>query len=286
MNKIYRLYENLVPPFLQKPLLSTIYTLSDCIHLPKDISYNFSLKNSSISESACILATGPSLKDHDLSFLKNVDCYSVSNFFLHPQLNAIRPLIHFFAPYHKPLLIDNFVEWLRKAHIILPSSTKICLGVRDKQIVEKFNLFEGRSIYYLKLGKAPSYSIFDPTKTVLAPYTSPIMILPLLLYMGYKKVFLLGCDNNTLKNYKGSISNFYSPDKEIRLNATSGDKWDRGIMNELIEQLAQFKQYDFYNKFYSKMNTKLYNCSNDSWIDFIEYMPLEKLKDQLQISSR
>jgi len=50
------------------------------------LQHNSALKNSALGKDAFILATGPSLKGVDLSFLAGQDCFSVSNFFLHSQV--------------------------------------------------------------------------------------------------------------------------------------------------------------------------------------------------------
>ena len=42
----------------------------------------------------------------------------------------------------------------------------------------------------------------DIMKPVLAPQTGPIMALPVLLYMGYSEIYLLGCDHTEMRDYK------------------------------------------------------------------------------------
>ena len=45
------------------------------------------------------------------------------------------------------------------------------------------------------------------------------MILPVLISMGYKEIYLLGCDHNQLKNYNKTITNFYAEKKMSELLA-------------------------------------------------------------------
>lgn len=278
LSKVYQIYKSFTPPAFQKPCLSAAYQVLDMVYKPEYLKFNSKLKNVvDESREAFVLATGPSLKHKNLNILSNKDCFSVSNFFLHPQLETVRPKFHFFAPYHKPLILSNFVAWLHQADRTLPKETQICLSLRDKKIIEKHNLFLNRKVIYLRFGKASSFSGINPCNTLLAPYTSPIMILPLLLYMGYKKVFLLGCDSNSLRDYGGKIQNFYSNNEDPRINATSNAKWDSGIIKEMSEQLEQMKQYHYYNNLYTKLGRKLYNCSESSWLDFIEFYPFESL---------
>ena len=114
---------------------------------------------------------------------------------------------------------------------------------------------------------------FSPniTRPVLAPQSSPIMTLAMIYAMGYQRVFLLGCDHNILKDYGGVVSNFYSPEKDMRKNATSGNNWEAGIISHLGFAKNVFLQYRYYQKVFDRSDRKIYNTSADGWLDFIEY---------------
>ncbi|MEH6627058.1 MAG: hypothetical protein V7739_11470 [Motiliproteus sp.] len=249
------------------------FFFDDSKHL---LPQNAALKNSALGQDAFVLATGPSIKDVDLSFLEGRDCFSVSNFFLHDQIDLINPRFHFFAPYHKPLILDEYIDWLSASDKELPPSTSIVLGTSTRSIVEDNDLFAGRKVYYLSLQKSGVGRKPDILKPVLAPYTSPIMTLALIHYMGYKRVFLLGCDHNVLKNYGGTVSNFYSPEKEMRSNATSGSNWDSGIISHLDIARNVFLQYDFYNSIFDSDGREMYQMSKDGWLDFIKYIDIKE----------
>ncbi len=241
------------------------------------LNKNITLKGKG-GRDAYLLATGPSLKDMDLSFLKDKDCFSVSNFFLHEQLGLISPKLHFFAPYHEPLILEEYVEWLREADKKLPKSTGIVLGVSTKKIVKENDLFKAREVFYLDLEKMPVFNVPDLKWPILAPQTSPIMVLPVLHYMGYENVYLLGCDHNILKDYGGVVSNFYENDRDPRSNATSGRNWDDGIIKHLENAKNVFLQYKYYDEIFSKTGRKIYNVSKNGWLDFINYISFDDLK--------
>ena len=112
---------------------------------------NKELKGLGKGKRAFILATGPSVNEQDLTKLEGEDCFSVSNFFLHKDINIIRPKLHFFAPYHEPLILENYIQWLNMADEKLPEDTNIVLALSNKYIKEKYNLFPNRKIYYLDL---------------------------------------------------------------------------------------------------------------------------------------
>lgn len=251
------------------------------IRNPK-LSINRELKDMGKGKRAFLLATGPSIKNQDLSLLSGEDCFSVSNFYLHKDIEIIKPKLHFFAPYHKPLVLDNFIENWINADKRLPSETNIVLGLPSKKMVEEYNLFPKRKIYYLDL-RSLKYVQTDIEKSILAPQTGTIMIMPVLGYMGYSRINLVGCDMNMLKDYGNYVENFY--EKDPRENATDKGRW-QGIMHEMEANLTMMKQYKMYYEYFEKRGVTMQNLSPISWIDFVpkrEYcdevtMGKEKLK--------
>lgn len=217
------------------------------------------------NERAFILATGPSIKKENLKLLAGEDCFSVSNFYLHEDLNIINPKLHFFAPYHEPLILENYVDWLRQADKQLPVNTKIVLGHSTQSIVKENNLFPNREVFYIYLSPTNSNNI-NITKRIKSPQTGPIMIIPVLIYMGYKEIYLLGCDHNVLKDYRNEVKNFYEPKCDIRKNATDKTGW-LDIISEIKSTLNVFLQYDKYRLIARKYKVDIYNLSNDSWLE-------------------
>lgn len=224
---------------------------------------NKQLCNVSRGKKAFVLATGPSVKQQDLSKLKGFDCFSISNFFLHEQITQISPLFHFFAPYHLPLNYTSFVKWLRDADERLPLSTKIFLGSKDRKIVEQNGVFKERDIYYMFLGSR-NYSNINLLKPVPAPQTGVHMILNLLYYMGYSEIYLLGCDANFLKYYGSTRENFYDPKMDVRKNAGDTEVWG-GIVNAYQYEL---NSHLIYQKYYNARGDRvIVNLSEESWLE-------------------
>lgn len=234
-------------------------------------------KNTGLNKRAWILATGPSIKGMDLSSLKNEDCFSVSNFYLHSQLAVINPRAHFFAAYHLPLERSNFILWLKNADEALPKESAVFLALSDKAMIERFGIFKGREIFYLAMGSRKFKNI-NCQKLVPGIQTGPQMIINVLMYAGYKEIYLLGCDHNTLMNYGDIVENFYPPESEIRKDATSGAGW-----LPIVEHLGtQIKVFDIYEEFKrSNPSVAIYNCSPTSWLRFtsIPYINYESLFD-------
>lgn len=241
------------------------------------LSKNRELKNITRKKRAFLLATGPSIKWEDLKKLSGEDCFSVSNFFLHEEIASIDPLLHFFAPYHEPLILENYIDWLKKADQKLPKNTNIVLWHTTKEYVEKHNLFLNRKVYYIYLSPFPSKNKINLLKPTLAPQTWPIMILSSLIYIGYQEIYLLWCDHTVLRDFKKIVTNFYTPTEDIRINAVDGKNWDTSIIEELKSNLNVFIQYKKLNKIAYKKWIKIINLSQDSRLDEFDFDKLEKI---------
>ena len=243
----------------------------------KDIlQTNLELKGRGCGRRAFIIATGPSLNQEDLTLLVGEDCFTLSNFFLHEDLEIVRPKYHFFAPYHQPLILENYIEWLRLADSKLPHSTEIVLGHSVLPLVESYQLFTDRNIHFLYLSENVSMRKVDLLRPVLSPQTGPIMILPFLAYMGYSEVYLLGCDHTVMRDYGKKVQNFYSENLESRENATDEKSW-RGIIDSHQYSMNVFLQYRAYRGLFDCQQVLVKNLSKDSWIDCFPFGELKEV---------
>ncbi|MFZ2948653.1 MAG: hypothetical protein WA003_04135 [Desulfuromonadaceae bacterium] len=267
-----------LPPVIYKPLLSLASEIIFMAYPHKEIlKRNLQLKGIGKGKRAFLLATGPSINQENLRLLAGEDCFSISNFYLHSEIQVINPLFHGFAPYHEPLILENYVEWLRQADRALPPYTKIVLGHRTLDIVKNFDLFPNRDVHYVYLRPHLGVKHANLMQPIPAPRTGPLLLLPLMIYMGYEQIYLLGCDNTTLRDYKKTITNFYSPDQDIRNNATDANTWSEIICeHEAIVNI--FKQYQEYAELAKSMERMaIINLSTDSWIDSFPFARLEEL---------
>lgn len=240
---------------------------------------NADLMDNGVGKIAVIFATGPSVKEQNLKLLVGFDCFSVSNFFLHEDINLLKPKYHFFAPYHQPLIWENYVDWLRQADQQLPAETGIFLGLQDREKILQEGLFKNRDIRFLDLVAEPYFKPngslpIDITGPVLSPQTVPLMVLPVLFYMGYKTIYLVGCDHNGLKNYGGKIAHFYASQQDTRVIARN--YWGEGIEVELKSELNVFITYSKYAGVANSLGVRVINLSPSSWLDIF---PRELLND-------
>ena len=269
-NLILNFLKKILPHFLLDFFFTFLiyinfYILSD----NKVLAKNKLLKKTKKNKAGVLLATGPSIKYQNLKKLKNFDCFSLSSFFFHKDIKIIKPKFHFLAPYHKPIFINDWIKWIKLADHLLPKETKIVLSIKDKNRIERFKLFKNREIFYLYFSSFIKIkNTIDITKPLPPLCTGPLMVLPFMIYMGYKTIYLVGCDSDNLKNYSRNIQNFYSQKLEVKRG--SDKPWKLGIIKELENNLRVFNEFNNYKIFCKKNNIKIINLSKDSWLDFFD----------------
>lgn len=276
---IYKLLKNIIPPIIFR--IFNYFIQFYFLHLipsKKIIKRNGNLRKKRTKDSAFLIATGPSLKKENLKLLKGQDCFTVSNAFLLNEINIINPLLHFFAPHHTPITRKSFYKWLMQSDKKLPKKTDIIMSYDDKSFKDK-KLYKSRNIFYLKISKNIKKFHTNIEKPLPKFQTGSLMILPVLINMGYKKIYLLGCDHNQLKNFNSRIDNFYDEKKDLRFT-TGKNKLNSHFLKldkELKASLEVYNQYLEYKKIAKDMNVQIINLSKYSWIDIFNFNSLKKI---------
>ncbi len=267
-----------LPPIAYRSLCGLACKLKFLSYPHKELlRKNLELKGLGKGKRAFLLATGPSIKQENLKLLAGEDCFSISNFFLHQDIQLINPVFQGFAPYHKEMILETYIENLQQADRALPPRTKIVLGHQSHDMVQQFGLFAGREVYYLYLAPYVSGRQIDLLRPVLGLQTGSILLLPLMIYMGYERIYLLGCDNNRLRDYQKINTNFYRPELDVRKDFES--IWIHGIETEFRLNLKIIEQYKHYQNIISGTSTSIINLSVDSWI---EVFPFDRLENIIQ----
>ncbi len=127
------------------------------------LAHNAELKDAHRGKRCFVLATGPSIKNHDLSLLEGEICISVANFFVHNDFHRIRPLYHCIPPLHQPLTDEDGLRWFRQMEPHM-DRTALILGYTDRRLVEINRLFCSQKVYYLRFGDfwgKPTNRLFD-----------------------------------------------------------------------------------------------------------------------------
>jgi hypothetical protein len=239
------------------------------------LSKNFELKESAKSDICFVIGNGPSLKNHDLTAIKG--CKIVMNsFYLHPDLKKIDPDFYIFAdPEANSIEKNNVYNWWREianytngltTKFVLPISLINTYVVNDLLIDRKkyFLLFQG-------FFSQKRIERFNPTKPI--PFFQNTLSEGLLLamYFGYKKIIILGADQDWLSHWNVD-KHFYSgvSKSAIGPDITMPYYWWLNAVNTM------FQQYLSIQKMALRKGITIVNCSEGGVLDVFPMKMLDQ----------
>jgi hypothetical protein len=248
------------------------------------VANNQKLRDRHQGERCFILATGPSIKTQDLTLLKGETCIAVSNFFVHPDYQIIQPKYYCIAPYHQPITEKAFQSWLDELSLGI-GNAEIFFSIKDRQRIENKIRFEQTKVNYLNLTgdwqQLFNYGI-NLTKALPAPQSVPVMALQLSIYLGFKEIYLLGCDHDWILHINES-RHFYQEEKHILTrqgySEWSNDNYD--FSNHCQDYIKLWQAYKNIKNIATKENIKIFNATSTSLLDVF---PIVNYKTILQIS--
>ncbi|MFA5316104.1 MAG: hypothetical protein WC369_01615 [Dehalococcoidales bacterium] len=178
-------------------------------------------KDSHKGQRCFIIGNGPSIKHQDLTRLKDEISFVVNWFALHEQYQDINPTYYcistreFFRDGDAQLNALN-----SKLYRLLDDKTGSAvkfLNYHAKPYVEENGLLPGHQIYYLNHAHYTLVSRqgISPDVTRAVHHGNTVIIdfcLHLALYMGFSKVYLLGCDCDISFQNSGDGSSHFHPD--------------------------------------------------------------------------
>ena len=91
LRKIFSVINFFVPYGIYNGYSNTINKMRVPVELTKKVTENKKFKDIHASSRCFILASGPSIRDQDLGFLKGEICFAVNEFYLHKDINLISP---------------------------------------------------------------------------------------------------------------------------------------------------------------------------------------------------
>lgn len=252
------------------------------------LSKNRDFQDKHRGERCFILATGPSIRNQDLSVLAGETCFAVSHFFLHEDIEKIAPLYHVLAPYHPPFSFDDL--------------EKVFCGFRETYADDVIYFFGHRpykySIYNF-LNKFPENSKkntfhidytgsqqLDENNHLLksswdiarCPFQLRTVIysaIQIAAYMGFKEIYLLGCDHDYLCDMnRVSNHHFYREEEGVsdveHLSAFTTERW-------FEEYYFRWKQYRLMREYLNSIGCEIYNSTDGGLLDVFPRRSLEKV---------
>lgn len=225
-------------------------------------------------ERCFIIGNGPSIRNQDLSKLKD-EIVFVSNWFvLHEQYEIVNPEYYCVSDPHvfEKDNIDNFLGLLSDKTLY----AKYFFPLRVKNRVKRFKPLKD---YYVMYINYVAYPIWELNKINLdissGLYSGDTIIidfcLPLAYYMGFKQIYLIGCDCTLGKIVsRGGNKHFYDESKHITQQQTNDylqNKW----LQRVITSYKVAKQAFEINE------RKIYNAGHDGELEVFERVNYDDL---------
>lgn len=273
MYKLTNFLQNWVlpPNFWEK-----IYGLTGLFRYLKHYSVlrnNLELHNIHSREKCFIIGNGPSINKIDLTKLKNEETFVVNSFILHKRYNEIHPKYYCIID---PYLFKNnkgsklfFKDLEKKIH----KDTTVFVPMFAKDYIHNANLFRKNKVRYLLLNDVFKENLrFNVDITKPLPNLINVILSAVIVaqYMGFKKIYLLGCDHNwlSLRNLK-TIPRFFKNDY------TPEADYNNNYENASLAVYELFKSYRLLKNKFS--GTKIYNCTPGSFLDIFKYKKLNDI---------
>ncbi|KKU68836.1 MAG: hypothetical protein UX89_C0001G0027 [Parcubacteria group bacterium GW2011_GWA2_47_16] len=253
-------------PFAGKKLVG-IYSWYLRLKNGKFLKKNLELKNKFAGKRCFVIATGPSINKQDLKQLAGEISISVSNFFLHPDFNIVKPTYHLFVPSHLPVTVEQYGAAFKDAEAHFSAGQNILVSISDKHIVEKFEVFKKQNIYYYFIRRKPlgKKETIDFSKPLPFIQTSVHIGMYLGIYIGAAEICLLGCDHDWIL-HMGETRHFYD-EKNSALSKAGYNEWSGGMEHQFESYLNLWRVYKAIRDYSAKPGIKIYNLSPMSILD-------------------
>lgn len=249
----------------------------------KSLHANMKFKNRHKGERCFILACGPSIKEQDLTLLKNEISISVSNFFMHPDYGLIRPRYHCIpdiSTAHGDFHTEEYAKrWFREMERKTGEAI-LFLSDGEKKLIKSSGLFRNTEVHYLHFGEdwtEIEKSGIDITRFFPFPQSSSVLALAIAVYMGFEEIYLLGCDHDWILHH-GTSLHFYEENENIMATRPGYSEW-AGSDYEL-QFRCSWNLWDQYKKIYrysQTMGINIYNATVGGLLDVFPRVRYETL---------
>ena len=218
-----------------------------------------------------VLACGPSIKEQDLTYLRNKPCITISNFFVHPEFINMDIKYHIFGRLHEPITTEMGIAWFTEAQNRMSSGQKVMVHSGDRGIVESNSLFTNQEVIYWSEG-----GVFP--ETIPERVDNYVSISQVALQVGIKvaldeefdDVIILGIDHSWV-NHVNVSKHFYEEDESV-LTRLGYNEWfnvhnkEQGEAMERTNLVRLSGAYDNYRNIANNLGVNVFNGTPNSLI--------------------
>lgn len=252
------------------------------------LNKNADLAQIKTGKTCFVIGNGPSVKDQDLTKLADQETFTMNGFWRHPQYKIIKP--KYYIATDAPHVLD-----LSRPRFLLeddmPSSdpiisqvpeTKLIFSAIAKKSIENNGLFKHNKKYYvLQQGLMDERLHFNLNITKPMPYpkSSHLLAMILALYMGFEKIYLLGCEHDFLKQPMSTthitLKHFYEePPGDL------ADHYKTATYEASLSScLRLFRNYRFFKEKIAKSHpgVRIFNATPNSFLDVFPMVDFDEV---------
>ncbi len=258
--------------------------------LKNELLLNKKFYNIHKGERCFIIGNGPSLKDFDFSLLSSEITFTVNQFSRFENFEKININYHVFSDERFFALDENNpsdLETLKYLQKIGQANSNIQFFSKynSRDYIENSKYFMNYSVNYYTDGL-----IFYDNYNLDCDICKPIPWFPtcidycifIAMYMGFKEIYLLGCDCTgflrvaTIADNSKDFSYGYnvSESEERRLKKQLETY---GVADELEIHAKLFRYYEYMEKFSVRNNVKIINCTDGGILNTFDREKLENI---------
>ena len=257
------------------------------------LSQNKRFRNIHSGERCFILGNGPSLKDVDLSLLADEFVFTVNNFAFVDGFEKAKTNVHLLmdlAFFNARNDVKLEKEKLMSSYTKIATQKPICfVDIQGLPFVKQNKLDDILQINYLYQGinsiasNSPLY--LDISKPITGFYNVIHYAIVIAIFMGFKNIYLLGCDTTGILENVNSYLNLPIVDDHAYSAPENVSKINKQVVDNLGMTHIFFGHYCIflgYDKLYyickNLLKVDLINCSSQTLITSI---PRKNLSDIL-----
>ncbi|RWY91950.1 hypothetical protein EHI44_01175 [Rhizobium leguminosarum] len=257
--------------------------LSNRQKLPLDIARsleeNTQLAGLHAGQRCFILGNGPSVRDLDLSLLKGENVITVSNGYLHSDFDKFRSRYHCVPQITYGLMnSEDVIRWFEEMQSYL-GAAELFLSSTESELIRNHNLFSGRTVRYLMLGKSfddrSSDEIIDISQPVPRVESVPVMALMIAMYLGFEEIILLGVDHDHFlsSSYQYAFDLKVQKGKDFTANADGTVQTNR---HDDFQSLARlWRQYRAISNIAKANGIRIFNSTPGGALDEFDRRPFQ-----------
>ena len=246
------------------------------------MSQNSRLKDIHRGQRGFILCNGESVKHQDISILKDEIVMTVSSGYLHNRYDKLTPKYHCtpLFTYSPAFTKERALTWLKEMSESVVAD-EIFFNTSEKDLIEEAGLFSGRAVNYVdmrgKMEFPEDQRPFDLTQSIPVVQSVSIMCLMIMMYMGFKDIYLIGTDHDELKTGCYRYPFDLKATRNLDLSVNQNGEIVYKVYDSLRNISYLWDQYRVLKVLALANNINIYNATYGGMLDEFERVDLETL---------